>query len=98
MATIITITLFTSNDTSRERANRLAADVAADESRASIEANVYAEAKVEYVEQADVMALAALNAPTEDEAAAPKPKRQRKAKQPSPSKPARSPRSRAATK
>lgn len=49
--------MLTSNNTSQERANALAKLVAHDEIRASVEANVYAEAKVEDVEQADLEAF-----------------------------------------
>lgn len=57
MASIIRITLLTSNDVSADRVQQHAKDVAAAELRSSVEANVYAEATIERVEQSELDAL-----------------------------------------
>lgn len=58
MASIVRITLLTSNDLSQDRANALARLVAAEETRASVEANVWTEAVIEPLEPAVLDALA----------------------------------------
>lgn len=51
MASIVTVTLLTSNDMSQDRANELARNVRFAEQNAGVEVDTYAEAKVEHVEQ-----------------------------------------------